>query len=78
MLERKVRMRGRVTTKGGFKVLDNCYNASEGEGQRHSFISRTASSSACPPGERILYYFLRFYLFIFRERGREEEKGEKH
>ena len=22
--------------------------------------------------------FLRFYLFIFRERGREEERGEKH
>ena len=27
---------------------------------------------------RILFFFLRFYLFIFREMGKEGEEGEKH
>ena len=31
------------------------------------------------PETSLLIFFLRFYLFIFRERGREEERGgEKH
>ena len=32
-----------------------------------------------PPQEMQIFFFLRFYLFTFRERGREgERKGEKH
>ena len=28
--------------------------------------------------KQILFFFLGFHLFIFRERGREGERGEKH